>query len=133
MNEILLTAAQSLLAVVLLLGMRLGPGGALLLFGLFIGQFFSWYLVGLLEGIVPWEVQAEDLHHFFVALYLITSACFLVRYRHEAVGLFKGLKPERGGSTAPEKPAPVHSRCSAQPSVREPATGKAASRSACGQ
>ena len=131
MNEILLTAAQSLLAVVLLLGMRLGPGGALLLFSLFIGQFFSWYMVGLLEGIVPWEVRAEDLHHFFVALYLITSACFLARYRHEAVGVLKGWKPAGGGSLASEKPATVHSRCAAQPFIREPATGKVASRSAC--
>ncbi len=39
MSELLLTAAQSLLAVVLLSAMRLSVGGALLLFGLFIGQF----------------------------------------------------------------------------------------------
>jgi cation:H+ antiporter len=39
MNEILLTAAQSLMAVALLVTLRLSPKGALLLFMLFIGQF----------------------------------------------------------------------------------------------
>jgi cation:H+ antiporter len=129
MNEILLTAAQSLLAVVLLLGLRLGPGGALILFGLFMGQFFSSQILDLLGNIVPVETHVESLHGFFVALYLITSAFFLVRKRTEAIELLAGLKIENGASCPPEKLVPVHADCFLGSTGRKPVRGEHACRS----
>ena len=91
MNEILLTAAQSLLAVVLILGMRLDIKGAILLFALFIGQFISPGVVESLSGIVPWKANLEEVHHIFAILYLVAAACFIIRRRKAMVDLWKGF------------------------------------------
>jgi cation:H+ antiporter len=99
MSELLLTAAQSLLAVVLLAAMRLSPGGALLLFGLFIGQFilpmFSPVFPGLAFGL-----GAQQVHPVFTLIYVaIAAALFLLRPR-PLIDLVKGLgalKPSRRG------------------------------------
>ncbi|MDY0039840.1 MAG: hypothetical protein RBS57_05965 [Desulforhabdus sp.] len=96
MHEILLTAAQSLLAVILLIRMRLGPKGALLLFSLFIGQFFSPHLLDSMEGILPWKTGTDEAHLFFVCLYLLFSVYFIIQQRHALSGLWLGLKPEYG-------------------------------------
>lgn len=77
LSEILLTAAQSLLAVVLLAGLRLSFGGAILLFGLFAGQFvlpvFSQWFPGLAFGL-----GAQQIHPVFCVLYAVVAlALFL--------------------------------------------------------
>ena len=93
LNEILLTASQSLLAVALLAGMRLSPKAALLLFGLFIGQFVTPSLIDL-SGIMPEEAGTEQAHLMFTSLYLFASACVLVVQRKELGKLFLGLRVE---------------------------------------
>ena len=75
--ELLLTAAQSLLAVVLLAGLRLTIGGAVLLFGLFIGQFilplFSVQFPALAFGL-----GSQQIHPVFCILYFaVALALFL--------------------------------------------------------
>lgn len=102
MHEILLTAAQSLLAVILLIRMRLGLKAALLLFCLFIGQFFSPYLLGSLDGILPWRTGTDEVHLFFVGLYLLFSVYFIIQQRDALSGLWVGLKPEYGTETLPD-------------------------------
>ena len=76
-SELLLTAAQSLLAVVLVAGLRLSIGGAVLLFSLFIGQFilplFSLQFPGLAFGL-----GAQQIHPVFCILYgAVALALFL--------------------------------------------------------
>ena len=100
LNEILLTAAQSLLAVVLLLSLRLDIKGALLLFSLFIGQFLPLSLLGTLSGIMPWVLEPAGIHLGFVGLYLFFSLYLLVRRRQEIVTVWRGLKNDRPGETA---------------------------------
>lgn len=94
MNEILLTAAQSLLAVVLLVGLRLGPKGALLLFGLFIGQFLAPSILVPFSTSLPFKVNLENIHLYFSILYGIISAYFLLRNRAAVAKLRHGLKTE---------------------------------------
>ncbi len=94
MNEILLTAAQSLLAVVLLIGLRLDIKGALLLFGLFIGQFIAPAVMGHFSGSLPFAVAPERIHLFFSALYVVTSICFMLRNRVAVLNLRHGLRIE---------------------------------------
>jgi cation:H+ antiporter len=77
LSEILLTAAQSLLGVVLLAGLRLSIGAALLLFGLFIGQFIlplcSQWFQGLAFGL-----GAAQIHPVFTVIYVaVAIALFL--------------------------------------------------------
>jgi cation:H+ antiporter len=78
MSEVLLTAAQSLLAVVLLAGLRLSVGGALLLFGLFAGQFvlplFSQWFPGLAFGL-----GSQQIHPVFCILYAVVALALLLQ------------------------------------------------------
>jgi cation:H+ antiporter len=101
LQEILLTAAQSLLAVVLLIQMRLDIKGALLLFGLFICQFFPPSLLAPLSGIMPWLPQPVGIHRILVGLYLLVALYLLVQRRAAAVTLWGGLKVERPGVMTP--------------------------------
>jgi cation:H+ antiporter len=95
LNEILLTAAQSLLAVVLLLSLRLDIKGAVLLLGLFICQFIPLSLFANLPGIMPWMVELEGMHFALVGLYLFFSLYLLVRRRKVVVTEWRGIKVER--------------------------------------
>ncbi|HYG99809.1 MAG TPA: hypothetical protein VD837_11815 [Terriglobales bacterium] len=78
LSEILLTAAQSLLGVVLLASLRLSVGGALLLFGLFAGQFvlpvFSNWFPGLAFGL-----GAQQIHPVFCVLYSAVALALLLQ------------------------------------------------------
>lgn len=73
MHEILLTAAQSLLAVVLLASMRLTIGQAMLLFGLFIGQFVLPGLTEHFPGLAPMGIHGEQIHQLFSMLYIAVA------------------------------------------------------------
>ena len=103
LHEILLTAAQSLLAVVLLLSLRLDIKGALLLFGLFIGQFIPFSFLAPLADIMPWPLGPDGMHLGFVMLYLLVSCCLLVRRRQEIVIEWKAIQVDR----PPEPAAPM--------------------------
>lgn len=100
MNEILLTAAQSLLAVALLAGMRFGMKGALLLFGLFVGQFISPYLIDSFPGILPLSSDAGHVHLLLTSVYLFASGWVLYVHRKRLSGLWEGFRagscPESG-------------------------------------
>ena len=92
MNEILLTAAQSLLAVALLVGLRLDPKGAFLLFGLFIGQFLAPGVMASFSDSLPFTVNSESVHLFFSVLYVMTSIYFLLRNRDAVMKLREWLQ-----------------------------------------
>lgn len=95
MNEILLTAAQSLLAVALLVGLRLDPRGAFLLFGLFIGQFIVPAVLAPLSDILPGRMGSDGIHLYFSVLYVLTSLYLLVRQRSAVGNLLHGLRIEK--------------------------------------
>jgi cation:H+ antiporter len=79
MNEIFLTAAQSLLAIVMLAWMRLSLGGALLLFILFAGQLVMPPIVERYPGI-GMGIGAEHIHPLFSSFYIVAAlALFLMR------------------------------------------------------
>jgi cation:H+ antiporter len=72
MFEILLTAAQSLLAVVLLAAMRFSLGGATLLFALFIGQL----MMPAISGVFPrlaLGLSPAQIHPVYAVLYGTTA------------------------------------------------------------
>lgn len=92
MHEILLTAAQSLLGVVLLAGLHLSIGGALLLFGLFFGQFVLPVVVEAAPGIV-FGLKPDQIHPVFSILYLAAAAAILLQRPARIVRLFRPRKP----------------------------------------
>lgn len=91
MSELLLTAAQSLLAVVLLASLELTLGGALLLFGLFAGQFvlplFSQWFPGLAFGL-----GAQQIHPVFAILYIAVAGALALQKPRAVTGLVRGIR-----------------------------------------
>ena len=79
-GEVLLTAAQSLFAVTLLLDLRLSLVGAGVLFGLFAVQM-----------LLP------DTRTAITIIYLVLAAGALVRSRRHVSRAFRWLRPERAG------------------------------------
>jgi len=80
MHEILLTAAQSLMAVVLLGHLRITIWQGLLLFALFIGQFVAPPVVEAFPGLAPFGLEGENVHQLFSIIYVaIAIALYLDR------------------------------------------------------
>lgn len=94
MDEILLTAAQSLLAVVMLASLRLNISGALLLFGLFTGQLMMPALVRAFPDI-SMGMPPESIHRFFSLLYVVAALTVFTQEPRYLWKLAKGLRPMR--------------------------------------
>lgn len=109
MNEILLTAAQSLLAVALLVRLRLDPRGALLLSGLFVGQFLAPSAFTLISHLLPLKVDLDSVHLLFSGAYVLAAAYFLLKNRVAVADLRHGLAIERVPSSLRLAPALVKS------------------------
>ncbi len=86
MQEIFLTAAQSLLAVVILSTLRLSIGQAALLFALFAGQLVAPEVVEACCGGQVMGLHSEQMHVLFAFFYLMAVFTLLVdqpqRLRH---------------------------------------------------
>jgi len=95
-HELLLTAAQSLLAVVLIARLRLSIGHAFLLFVLFLGQLFSPSLLQALPGGDALGLRAEQMHIVFSIIYI---AAALVLLLHEPVRLKRILGIQGSGKS----------------------------------
>ncbi|MGI5239491.1 sodium:proton exchanger [Dactylosporangium sp. CA-139066] len=80
-GELLLTAAQSLLAIALLLGLTLSLRSALLLAGLFVAQF-------VLAAVVPARWHDRELVWLSV-LYLALAAVAVIRKRREVLPMLR--------------------------------------------
>ena len=93
MHEILLTAAQSLLAVVLLAHLRLPLRYALLLFFLFFGQLISPYVI---EEVASAKVflgfQGGQIHELYSLLYLICAIMYMLEHPIHVSQLLRGMK-----------------------------------------
>ena len=89
MHEILLTAAQSLLAVGLLAGLRLDIRGALLLFGLFIGQFLAPAVPAAVWASLPGHLSGTQVHFLFTFLYFGVFLLLLPRIAPQFAALVR--------------------------------------------
>lgn len=107
MSEILLTAAQSLLGVALLAGMRLSLGAAALLFGLFAGQLLLPSVAGWMPALAL-GLEPQQIRPVFTALYLGAAAAVIARRPGRILGLARGLRrvpacaPAEGALCAPD-------------------------------
>ncbi|MHC1743225.1 MAG: sodium:calcium antiporter [Syntrophobacteraceae bacterium] len=128
MNEILLTAAQSLLAVALLVRLRLDLKAALLLFGLFIGQFMAPMGLALLSEPLSLHVSAESIHHAFSAFYILTAITLLLKNRAAVANLLDGFKITEAEGGMPAGLVLAESPSNRKTFPREAALERAASR-----
>ncbi len=88
MQELLLTAAQSLLAVGFLAGLSLGPRRSAVLFALFAGQLLSPFFLERMHAGIP----ASQAHPFFSALYLGTFTILAMVQHRDLLALRLGLR-----------------------------------------
>lgn len=96
MHEILLTAAQSLLAVVMLAALRLNIWQALLLFVLFIGQLLAPYLIHQFPILSIPGLHGERIHEVFSLMYLFAAVTFFLYNPQNIFKLWQGSKVEPG-------------------------------------
>jgi cation:H+ antiporter len=92
MHEVLLTAAQSALAVVMLVTLRLSVGQSLLLLGLFLGQFILPSVVEAFPGLGVLGLQGEQIHQLFSLLYLVAAFTLFLDKPGRFRGLMQGLR-----------------------------------------
>jgi len=105
MHEVLLTAAQSLLAVIILAGMRFSIAHAALLFGLFAGQLVAPQLVAALPGGELFGVPADHMHQLFSLLYFIAALAIIVERPGGIASLWR--RAERSEEPTEGRPAEV--------------------------
>lgn len=91
MHEILLTAAQSLLGVVMLASLRLSWRGAVLLFVLFSGQLILPSVITAFPSI-SLGLTADKIHPLFSMLYLIAAVALFIKQPKNILDLRKGLE-----------------------------------------
>ena len=108
MEEVLLTAAQSLLAVIILARLQLSIGQGILLLGLFFGQLIAPQVVGALPGAQLWGVNPDQMHYVFSILYGIAAVAAFVMHPRAVRRLWTGLRVNPRGDAhhqmgAPEK------------------------------
>jgi cation:H+ antiporter len=94
MDELLLTAAQSALAVLILIRFRFSVGQALLLFGLFVGQLISPLLEFALPGINLLTIPGTQLHRLFTLFYGIAAITLILDRPHRIGNLWQGFLQE---------------------------------------
>jgi cation:H+ antiporter len=92
MHEIALTAAQSLLAVVMLAGMELTLSQGLLLAALFFGQFLAPVLSRTYPAVIPFHLQGEQVHVLFSLLYLVAAVAMWLNRPKAVASLRDGLR-----------------------------------------
>ncbi|MEI6914892.1 MAG: sodium:calcium antiporter [Armatimonadota bacterium] len=95
MHEIFLTAAQSLLAVVMLTTLRLTVGQGLLLFTLFVGQLMGKSILNLFPDSPFRNLTADQIHQIFSALYICSAIALYVDHPRRLKGMWQGTKHEK--------------------------------------
>jgi hypothetical protein len=92
MQEIMLTAAQSLLGLALLASLRLTISNAILLFALFIGQFVAPNLVTRYPNLIL-GLRPDQIHPLFTVLYTAVALGIIFHQPRLILGLKHGLDP----------------------------------------
>ncbi|HEY3414581.1 MAG TPA: sodium:calcium antiporter [Armatimonadota bacterium] len=93
MHEILLTAAQSFLGIVLLATLRLSVWQAMLLLGLFLGQFAAPGVASWFPRLLPDGLTGDRIHQVFSLLYITSGITVLANSPHRIRMLWRGLRP----------------------------------------
>ena len=96
MGEILLTAAQSLLALFMIANLRFSMRYGLVLFALFAGQIVSPWLVELLPGQAFFGLRGPQMHNVFSLLYIGGAIIMLVEHPNRWRALFQLKLPRTG-------------------------------------
>jgi len=92
MHEIMLTAAQSLLGIIMLSTLRLSIGQVTFLFSLFIAQLILPELATKYPQYMPFGLHAEQIHPLFSYTYCIAALALFLERPARMSGLWQGTK-----------------------------------------
>jgi cation:H+ antiporter len=92
MNEILLTAAQSVMAVLILSGMRLSVSQAILIFTMFIGQFVAPMVVKMNPVWMPLKLEGEEVHKVFSIMYVWIAVAVYLDMPERLSKIWRGIQ-----------------------------------------
>ena len=107
LHEILLTAAQSLLAVAFLCRLRLSIIPGIILFILFAGQLTAPVWVEQTPYLASRSITSDDIHVYFSFVYLVLAAIYLIRHRQTIPPLLKALhRPQKTATPPTAAPLP---------------------------
>ena len=95
MQEILLTAAQSLLGIVMLSGLTLSFAQVSVTFSLFLGQLILPPLLAAYPRFIPFGLSGAWIHPLFSALYLLTAFVLMIPRRQQMLALWQGTRVAR--------------------------------------
>lgn len=98
-HEILLTAAQSLLAMAILANLRLSVGHAILLFALFFGQLISPAFIQAFPTTFPWHMTGDEIHKLYTLMYMVATVTMVLDRPDRVLCL---LRHARGGMVTGE-------------------------------
>jgi cation:H+ antiporter len=132
-EEILLTAAQSLLALFMIANLRLSIRYALALFVLFIAQMFSPWFVSAQPGAAFMGLQAAQMHNVFSLLYIGGAMILLLEHPSRWPALFKlnlASRSRQPCEFALEKGCHEYPHCESCPKLTTTGRGSAAATSA---
>ncbi len=119
MAEILLTAGQSLLGLMLLAGLSMTGTSAALLFGLFAGQLLLPGIVAAHPGLL-FGLEASQIHPLFSILYITSSAAVFAQHPGQLLWLARRARKD---VESPEEPAPERTpycaRCKYRAAARQ--------------
>ncbi len=102
MQEILLTACQSLLAVVMLANLRLSAGEAVVLVALFVGQLLAPAIVPVLPGGRFLGITGDEMHPVFSLMYASSAIAVFASYPSRIGSLIQGVRREMQSCPLPE-------------------------------
>lgn len=103
-DEILLTAAQSFMALFMISNLRLSIRYAIILFTLFAAQIISPWLVDLLPGKTLMGLEGHQMHNVFSLLYIVGAIMLLIEHPSRWFALFKlNLPHEKSCGQAHER------------------------------
>lgn len=95
MNEIMTTAAQSLLAILMLASLRLTIGQASMLFVMFILQLIAPIVLAQHPNLSPFGLDPAQIHPLFSLLYIIAAITIFLEHPRRVYDLWKGTKVEQ--------------------------------------
>jgi cation:H+ antiporter len=118
MAEILLTAGQSLLGLMLLAGLTMGGTAAALLFGLFAGQLILPEVVASHPNLL-FGLKASQIHPLFSILYITSAATVFAQNPRQLAWLMRRARKQadRLDEPAPER-TPFCARCKYRAAAR---------------
>ncbi len=98
MNEIMTTAAQSLLGIIMLCALRLNVRQAGMIFVIFVAQLVSPIILAQHPNLAPFGIDPAQIHPLFSLIYVVAALVLFIERPDRVFMLRKGMKVDETGT-----------------------------------